>query len=355
MRKTLAVSRIILISVPFFIGTLYDAARRRVVARCRNTHRRPVRQSYLPLHQPFAETRPADYDCSVPVLQRSGDDFARRGRTLVNHHHHSAAGEFAPFARRVPLRFDGTSLSGYDCRFVRQEETGNLYRCIHQSAAVAAQVEHERFRTALLQASESIGKFGESGAAETVYFDVTNLFVNHIGCRHGVHRDVVTRDSELQRNGFSASYDTHFDGRTARPAKVFRNLAALHSDGVCGVYSDDSVVGAHADGLGRTSRDGVDHYYGVSQHVKLYAYAAELACDACTGILCLLGVEVCRMRVEFGQHLAYGGLHQRFHIHVVDIQTAKIAVDLVQFLPLCYELLVHCGAAFLRGRGQRHS
>ena len=145
------------------------------------------------------------------------------------------------------------------------------------------------------------------------------------------------------------AHDVDFDFRTGPAAQVPGHLRAGHPDGRKRVDAHDAVVGPDADPFGGASGDGVDDDHRVAQHVELHTDAAEFAVEA----LHLFGIEVGRVGVQLFEHPPDGALDDGFHLHLVDIETVQIAVDLHQFAEL---LQVFQFLGFCRGRsGQERS
>ena len=94
---------------------------------------------------------------------------------------------------------------------------------------------------------------------------------------------------------------------------------------------DDPVVGAQADGLGRSSGNGVHHDQGIAQQVELDPDAAKLPVEALAHLRHLLRIDIGRMGVQLGQHAADGALDQRGHLHLIDVQGIERLVNLVEF------------------------
>ena len=157
----------------------------------------------------------------------------------------------------------------------------------------------------------------------------------------------------MERLRGPVAHDVDFDFRTGPAAQVPGHLRAGHSDGRKRVDAHDAVVGPDADPFGRASGDGVDDDHRVAQHVELHADAAEFAVEALLDALHLFGIEVGRVGVQLFEHPPDGALDDGFHLHLVDIETVQIAVDLHQFAEL---LQVFQFLGFCRGRsGQERS
>ena len=142
----------------------------------------------------------------------------------------------------------------------------------------------------------------------------------------------------MQDVGHAASRDADPDDTAARPAQQLRNVAAFDPDDIAAVDLHDAVIGLHADTLGRALDYGVDDDDRVVHYVVLDAYAAELAVERLALGLHLLLVEIYGVGIQILEHAAYGILHQRLHIDLIDIRSIEIAVETVEFLQLLERL-----------------
>ena len=211
------------------------------------------------------------------------------------------------------------------CRALGQEESCHLDGGVEHPAAVAAQVENERLYA--LQFPECLAELAHGGASETVYLDISGLFIYTVCRVDGVERYVVSRDGEVHHLGRAATRHPDLHNAAARAAQQRRHLAALDTHYVAAVHLHYAVVGLQPDGFGRALDDGVDDDDRIVVYVVLDAYAAELAVERLVLAAHLLLVEVYRVRVEILEHAPYGILDQRLHIHLVYIRGIEIAVE----------------------------
>ena len=100
------------------------------------------------------------------ILQRTGDDFARRCRAFIDQHDQRhrlhRIGQLAQRVRAAAaqvelgrglegrLRFGDLSVRGHDHGVARQEGRGHRDRCFEQAAGIVAQVEHEALQVRVL-------------------------------------------------------------------------------------------------------------------------------------------------------------------------------------------------------------
>ena len=323
---------VVFAALALLVGPLDDAPRRGVVTGHGDAYGRAVPQSDLALHQPFAETRAADDDAPIPILHGTGDDLARRSRIFVDQHHQPSPEVVAVDRRAERHGRHGTPLGRDDQGTARQEETGHLDRLVEQPAAVPAQVEDQR--PGFPELAVRLAELGHRRAAEAVDLDVSHAVGGHVGGIHGVERNLVPHDHEVERFRFALAHDVDLDLRAGLSAQVLGDVRLLETHGIQRVYAHDTVVGLHPDALGRAPDDRIDHDDRVAQDVEFDADAAELPFEALLHALHLVGPDIGRMGVEVFEHPGDGALDQRLHVHLVDVQPVQVTVNLRQLLQL---------------------
>ena len=88
---------------------------------------------------------------------------------------------------------------------------------------------------------------------------------------------------------------------------------------VLAVDLDDAVAGEQPGLVGTGTRYHFKDVEGVVHHLELYAHAVERAFELTVESRTLRSGDVDGVRVEIGEHLGYGQLHEAVEIHGVDI------------------------------------
>ena len=260
------------------VGFLDRAPRGGVVAGDGQPQRRTVGVGNLLLDEPLAERTAADDRSAVVVLQRSGEDFARRGASLVDEHRQVEVGGAA---RAVAVLFDAlvVAVFGIDDQFVGgQELVGDGDRLVEEPARIAPQVEDQFAHSLRAERRERFEQFGVRGAGELVQFDEGDVAGEHQCRREAADRDLVAHDRHLHQFVDAAPFE-------AQP---------------------------HL-------RDDVQHDHRVGGHVEYHADAVEFAVERFVDFGHLRGGDVDRVGVEFRNDDGQRPFDERIDGHRVDV------------------------------------
>ena len=143
----------------------------------------------------------------------------------------------------------------------------------------------------------------------------------------------------MKRRGLSVPHDVDRHPRTALAAQVSGHVGTRQPHGVERVDTHNPVVGQHTDPLGRTADDGIDHDDRIAQNVEFDPDAAEPAVEARIDGLHFVGTDIGRMGIEPFEHAFDSPLDQGPGVHLVDVETVQITVNLKELLQLVRLLL----------------
>ena len=310
------------------------AARRGVVAGYRKAYGRAVAEGNLLLYQPLAEGTASYNQTSVVVLYGPGKDFARRGRPFVGEDDKRCILEGAGPVRDGILTLEGPAF-GIDNQPVGREQfVGHVDGNIHQTTAVAAQVDDKAPGSLVVQLGEGIDELVVGGASEFAYLDVASLVVEHEGDVDAVHGNVAP--GYLVGEGLLGrlAHDGEFDYRVFGTFQIFYYAlvadAFAHEGRV--VDGDDAVAGQNAHLFGGTARDYTHYVDGVVEDIELNADAAERAFQLFIDTLQVLGRNIGRVGVELAQNLGHDVFDKVVSVYGIDIllfDTLQQAFDFV--------------------------
>ena len=303
------------------VGFLDRAPRGGVVAGDGQPQRRTVGVGNLLLDEPLAERTAADDRSAVVVLQRSGEDFARRGASLVDEHRQVEVGGTA---RAVAVLFDAlvVAVFGIDDQFVGgQELVGDGDRLVEEPARIAPQVEDQFAHSLRAERRERFEQFGVRGAGELVQFDEGDVAGEHQCRREAADRDLVAHDRHLHQFVDAAPFEAQPHLRAAFAAQPAHDLALgdLLSGHQRIVDAHDAVARHDARLVARPRRNDVQHDHRVGGHVEYHADAVEFAVERFVDFGHLRGGDVDRVGVEFRNDDGQRPFDERIDGHRVDV------------------------------------
>ncbi len=232
------------------------AARRRVVAR-RGDRQGAVlaaAQRDHRLHRPLAETGQADDRRPLLILQGARHDFRRRGRAVVDQHHHrQAAGQVA---RLGGVAFDVLGLAAALADDLAALEEGVRYvdSRRQQAAAVVAQVQHIALEARLfaLQPLDRLGQFAAGVLVEGRDAQIAEVAFQTAG--DGFDLDDFARQHDLARL-LAVAQEGDGDAGARGAAQLVRDLGHRQTGRVLAVDGADDVARLNP----RTARRAVVH------------------------------------------------------------------------------------------------
>ena len=333
-------------------------AARRVVARGGDLQRRLRRQLAHRLHRALAEGLRAHHDGAMVILQRTGDDFARRCRAFIDQHDQRhrlhCIGQLAQRVRAAAaqvelgrglegrLRFGDLSVGRHDHGVARQEGRGHRDRCFEQAARIVAQVEHEalQVRVLLVDVFELLREVVDRAVLELADAQPGITGLDELGA-HALHADLFAHDRhrEAARLALAEDAEDDFGARLAAHAldRLVHRQALDH--GV--VDLGDQVTALQASAEGRRALDRRDDLDEPVFHADLDADADELAGRAFAEFLECLLVEVLRVRVEAGHHATDRVGDQLLLVDRLDVVALDHAKDGGELLQLFERKLRH--------------
>ena len=152
-------------------------------------------------------------------------------------------------------------------------------RSIEISAPIVGEVDDHLLHALLGEAGKGIHHLVVGLCPEVGNAHIARLVINHIASIDTVQGYLVACDAESDQVGRCPS--AHLDGDLGSlfSSQTFHDIVALHLDSCneCVIDHDDAVAGQNAHPLAGSARYGLNDIERVFLHVKLYAYAAELA------------------------------------------------------------------------------
>ena len=315
--KILLVVRVI----PDRVGLLDRAARGRIVARRGQPQGRSVAVRYLTLYETLAERTTTNNRTTVVVLQRSGENFARRGASLVDQHHDLHVLRRA-FAVGVFAQLLVTAVLGVDDQLALvQKLVGHGDRLIEEPAGIAPQVENQFRHPFGAQRRQRLAEFVESGPRELPQLDVPHAVGDAEGRFDAPDGNDAAHDLDLDQIGDALPFETETDRRAARSAQHFDDvvLGNLTPGDKRIADLDNAVPGLDAGLVARALRNDVQHDDRVGGHVEDHADAVELPFERFVQSLHFRGGDIDRMGVQLLDQHRNDVFGERVHRHRVDI------------------------------------
>ena len=266
--------------------------------------------------------RRAHQQRAIVILERAGDDLARRRRSAVRQHHdrhvlptlRRPVGERAVLVRRPPARRDD--------RLARvEEEVGDSDPLIEQAARIAAQIEHERPCTRGAKRVDRAREVGRGLGAEHREVGVADAVLQEDRVLDRVHLDVAPSERERQRRRHAGPLHDDAHARAGRAAQGLQRFFGRQSARRLAVDLDDAVAGGHARLLGRRAAERRDDRDAAVAHVHLDAHAGVVAARALVEAAQAPLVEKHRVRiVQLSQHARDGlAIQQRIRERVHEV------------------------------------
>jgi len=290
-------------------------------------------------------------------LQGARYYLGRRGRVLVDEHHHAPSLEAAPALGAVVHAWRGAPLGVDDEVALGQELARHVDGGLQVSPAVVLQVEHEALHALPLKPGHGLEQLGVGGGAEAAYAHVAHAGAYDVCRVDGLDGYLVACDGEREPLAHAPAHHAEAHLGALGPAQAAHYLAAGHAHaGYGGVVDGDyAVAGEYAHALRGASADGLYHHERVFNHVELHADALEVARQRLGEGLHLLGRGIRRMRVELGYHAAYAVLDELLLVHAVNVEGVDGHlgnVELAQGAVVAY-VYAHLGRGG-PGQQQRH-
>ena len=194
--------------------------------------------------------------------------------------------------------------------------------------------------------------FSRSGT-ETVEFDVSCCGGNHIACPEGVDGNLVAFEGKIDEVLVSVAFYTKFHFRSFGSAQHAHDAVAFHLHSCNGdiVAGDETVSGHDSRFFARSLRDGLYDDEGVFEHIELHADAFEVPFEGFVEFLCLLGIGIGGVWVEFFEHTVDGILHQLVLVYAVDVELCDGQLCNLQFPEQFYIDVLVVFVALLLGHG----
>ena len=183
---------------------------------------------------------------------------------------------------------------------------------------------------------------------EPVDLDVPDAVVHHVARVHGVDRNLVALDVEVDELLGLPAADAHIDVRAFGALEPIHHALVADADSRHGlaVHLHDPVARHDAQLFAGATGDGGDHHDGVLHDVEPDANAFEFSIQRLISLLEVFGRDVDRVRVELLEHPADRRFHQPVQIHAVHVHAVHVVQQGVELLALLLN-------RFLRLSGKR--
>ena len=325
---------VVVIFASVAVRFLDRASGRRIVTGDGKPYRRTVRKRNLILHQPLTERSATDDRSPVVILERAGQNLARRSAVLVDQNDqflvHKLAVPFAVFDLPVPV----TILRINDHFAFRKKLPRYQNRLVEQSPRIAAHVEDQFFHTLLLQPSDRFGQFFMSIHRELLELDIPRFGTDHVGGDDAFDRNGVAGHDERNQILYARPLDTERHLAAARPAQPFHDAVLRHLNaghhGI--VHRHDAVPGLYS-GLGARPRvDHVQHDHRIGRHIENDPDPVEFPFDALLRPRQILSRQVRGMGIQLiedQRNDPFGQRIDRNRVHVLRPDQRQQPIDLV--------------------------
>ena len=314
------------------IGLLDAAARRSVVAGGGKTDDAAIGELHLLLHKALAKRAAADDGTAVIVLDGAGKDFGRRGRALIDKHHKRYVLVAAATIGEELLPGLLAALGIYYQTVLGQELVGHLHSRLEIAAGVVAQVYHEIGEPALRELGQRDEQLGIGGLREFLHADVAGLVVEHIGGGNALLGDVATRDGKGMDHLGAIAHHAYLDLGVLGALEPVHGLFLGHylTHKRLAIHAHNLVACQNAGLFGGTVLDDALDVNSVLSDDKLDTDTRERTLQVVGGSLCLLGIDIHRVRVELGENLRDSHIHQRVDVDLVYILVADDMQQIAQ-------------------------
>ena len=194
------------------------------------------------------------------ILQRAGDDLARRRRSAVGEHDHRRL--------RVQLLVRGARhLVGrvarphVDDRLTRlEEERADRERLIDDAAAIVAEIQHDAVRAVGHELLRRVLDLFRRVLVERLQWDVTHVAVEHRRERHRRHVDDRALELELHGLAHAWSRERHAHRRAREATQRVGHLVDLSVRRGHRIHLDDAIAFANSTVFRRRVRKDPTHH-----------------------------------------------------------------------------------------------
>ena len=202
-----------------------------------------------------------------------------------------------------------------------QELVGHVDGRVHQTAAIASQVDDETFGTLVVEFGEGGDKLVVGGPSEFAYFDVPRFVVEHESGVDAIYGNVATRHFIDERLFGSLAQDFEFHGGAFGTPQVFHYpfvaYAFAHESGI--VDGNNAVAGQYAHFFGRAAGDNANHVDRIVQNIELYTNTAERTFQLLVDALQIFGRDIGRVGIEFAQYFRHDILYKFVSVYRIDV------------------------------------
>ena len=299
-------------------------------------HCTAIRQWTGSLHKPLSKCTVAHHHCTIVILQCTRQNLRCRSRSAV-HQYSQRDFQIQRLAQgliRIARLFDFSFRSHQ--RFAPwQEEVGYFHRLIQQTAAIIAQVDHQRSDSLFLQIKKRLLKLFGRIAGESAQVDVTDVIVQHRIIRNKRQLDGTTDNVELQRLFRSGTLHFQLETCAHLSAKHFAHFLVVLSRKVFAVNLHKDVTRLQTYGgsrhifvwLGyhRPLQLGVPGYDRADTAIRIFQHLLQLALVVFRKILCI--------RIERVEHRLDAGTDRFvriYRIHIEHIQFFHNRIEYIQ-------------------------
>ena len=278
------------------------------------------------MHQSLAEWTFADHNRPVIILQRTGKDLRSGGRSPVDQHgkfHIRQQGVSRREILFIPLFH--LSFRAHDQGAFRQEEIGNLYRLIQQSAPVTAKIEDKGLRPPVFQIHDRTSYIIGSLIREAGKIDIPDFVVQHPVIRNTGNLYHFPKNPFFQRFFFpdALQFKHHFlAGLSFQAGTHVLDILSLH---VFPVNRQDQVAWKQSGLVWRRSLVGLADHHVIILHADHGTDPGVFARRHHLELVQLRFRVINRVRIQFLQHGVNPVLHHFLRLHVIHVKKIHVS------------------------------
>ena len=218
-----------------------------------------------------------------------------------------------------------------------QEFVDHLNSGLHVSAAIAAQIDDEVLHALDIHLGKRHKHLGIRVLSERLNSDITRVLVNHEIGIDALHRHVAAHYGEVHRFLLPIADNGQTHLRVLRAAQMLHDLLILHSYKALAVGRDNTVSSQQTHLLRRAALDDIHDMNGIVLDRKADADSGKTATQLFHTLLGILGANIARMRIQFGEDLRHSLLHDVVHIHSINVTVVNNLQQIVQFAAPCVD------------------
>ena len=267
------------------------------------------RQRVDRLHQPFAKRRFSRNQATVVILNRSGDDFGRRGAAAVYQHHQRKFLAAVAVLGMVDLLRRITSVMRDNHLPFAEKLVGDADALAEQAARILPQVKNQAVQIA--HGVQRLAHFLVGGFLEAADVEIADARADHEMQIDAVARNFIAYHGELERFVGALAEHRNFDRGAFGPFQQFGHFADAHIVRRFAVDDGNDVAWTDAGPVRGSAGKGRYHDDLVIARANLHANSVILAALLLAKQGIRLRIEEIGVRVEHAKHSRDGSVVNR--------------------------------------------